>query len=138
MATFNKFDCFARDLAMGVHNLSTHAFKLRLTNAAPGATMDKISCITTIATGHGWSTDVALTIADATATGSSYALFFSDVTVEAGASTIADFRYAVIYNSADATGHLMGYYDYGTVVTLNPAEKFVVDFDSTNGVIRVA
>ena len=139
MATLNKFNCFARDLSLGVHNLSTHAFKIRLTNAAPSATMDKISCITTIATGNGWATDAALTIADATASVATYALFFADVTIEASAGTsMADFRYVVIYNSNDATGHLVGWYDYGTVVALASGEKFVVDFDSTNGCIRVA
>lgn len=139
MAAFTKFNCFARDLSMGIHNLSTHAFKLRLTNTAPGATMDKVSCITTIATGNGWATDVALTIADATASVATYAVFFADVTIEASASNpMAAFRYAVIYNSNDATNHLVGYYDYGTVVNLASGEKFVIDFDSTNGCIRVA
>ncbi len=139
MAALNKFNCFARDLCLGVHNLSTHVFKIRLTNAAPSATMDKVSCITTIATGNGWSTDVALTIADATASVATYALFFSDVTIEAAAASAMDnFRYVVIYNSNDATNHLVGWYDYGTVVALASGEKFVVDFDSTNGCIRIA
>lgn len=139
MATFNKFNCFARDLSKGVHNLSTDVFKLRITNVAPTATMDKISCITTVATGNGWSTDVTLAIADATASVATYALFFTDVTIEASAGTsMADFRYVVIYNSKDATNHLVGWYDYGTVVALASGEKFVVDFDSTLGVIRVA
>jgi hypothetical protein len=137
MAALNKFNCFARDLSMGVHNLSTHVFKIRVSTATPTATMDKISCITTIATGDGWTTDVALTIADATASVATYALFFSDVTIEA-ATAVPDFRYVVIYNSNDATGHLVGWYDYGTVVSLGAGEKFVVDFDSTNGCIRVA
>lgn len=145
MSAFNKFNCFARDLAMGVHDLSTDAFKIRLTNAAPTATMDVISCITTIATGNGWSTDVSLTIADASASGSSYAVYFSDVTIEASAGTsMADFRYVVIYNDTPATpgdwvtDPLVGWYDYGTVVALASGEKFVVDFDSTQGCIRVA
>lgn len=140
MAAFNKFNCFARDLAKGVHNLSTHVFKIRLTNTAPGATMDKISCITTIATGNGWATDVALAIADATATVATYALFFTDVTIDnsAGSDPCATFRYVVIYNSNDATNHLVGWYDYGTAVVLSSGEKFVIDFDSTNGCIRVA
>ena len=136
MASFNKFGVFARDMALGVHNLSTHAFKIRLTNAAPGATMDKISCITTIATGNGWSTDLALTIANATlpTDGSTYLLAFSDATVEAAGGAIAEFRYAVLYNSNDATGHLMGYWDYGTAVNLAAGEKLVIDFDGTAAV----
>ena len=145
MATFNKFNCFARDLSMGVHDLSTDTFKLRVSTAAPTATMNVISCITTIATGNGWTTDVSLAIADATASGSSYALFFTDVTIEASpTSAMGSFRYVVIYNDTPVTpgdwvtDPLVGWYDYGTDVNLASGEKFVVDFDSTNGVIRVA
>lgn len=146
MAAFNKFNCFARDLAKGVHDLSTDTFKIRLTNAAPGATMDLISCITTIATGNGWATDVALAIADATATVATYAVFFTDVTIDnsAGADPCATFRYVVVYNDTPATpgdyvtDPLVGWYDYGTAVVLSSGEKFVIDFDSTQGCIRVA
>lgn len=142
MAAYNKFNVFTRDLALGVHNLSTHVFKIRLTTATPSATMDKIACITTIATGNGWSTDLALTIAEATqaggAAGSTYELTFSDATIEASGGAIAAFRYAVLYNSNDATGHLVGWWDYGTVVNLASGEKIVLDFDSTTKVIKVS
>lgn len=138
MASMNFFDCFYSDLAKGIHNLSTHEFKFRLTSAAPVATMDKISCITTIATGNGWTTDQALTIADATATGSTFRLTFSDATVEAAGGSIGDFQYVVIYNSNDATGHLVGWYDYGSSVTLADGEKLTIDFaDGDTGVITV-
>jgi hypothetical protein len=139
MAEFNQFDVFVRDLAMAKHNLSTHAFKTRLTNAAPSATMDKIACITTIATGNGYSTDIALAIATAALSGSTFELAFTDTTVEAStAGAIASWRYAVLYNSNDSTGHLIGWWDYGTAITLAAEEKVVLDFDSTNNTIKIS
>jgi hypothetical protein len=123
---------------MAKHDLSTHVFKVRITNTAPSATMDKIACITTIATGGGWATDVALTISNATLVGSTYTLTFADVTIEANATgTIANWRYPVVYNSNDATGHLVGWLDYGTVIDISTGEKVVIDFDSTLGSIIV-
>ena len=145
MATFNEFDCFARDLCMEQHKLTTDAFKFRLSNAAPTATMNVITCITTIATGNGWATDGALTISSAATSGATFVLNFSDVTVEAAAaSAMASFRYVVIYNDTPATpgdtvtDPLIGWYDYGTVVTLASGEKFVIDFDTTNKFLRIA
>lgn len=144
MAAFNKFDVFARDVAMGVHDLSADTLKYRLSNAAPAATMDVISCITTIATGNGWSTDVSLTIATAEASGSTFHMDITDSTVEASGGAIGAFRYVVIYNDTPATptdyvtDPLIGYYDYGTVVNLSDGEKLVIDFDETSGVIRIA
>lgn len=138
MAAFNKFNVFTRDLALGVHNLSTHAFKIRITNSAPNAANAAIADITTVATGGGWTTDAALTIAEATLSGSTYELTFADATIECVGATMADFQYVVLYNSNDATGHLIGWWDYGTVVSLGVGEKLVLDFDSTSKVIKVS
>ena len=144
MVAFNKFDNFAEDLAMAQHDLSTDAFTFVLTNTQPVATMDVLACITTIATGTGWSTDVALVIGDAAATGSTYRLTFDDATIEAAGGAIAAFQFVVIYNDTPATpGHnrtdpLLGWYDYGSSVVLASGEKLVIDFkDSDTGVITV-
>ena len=139
MAEFNQFDVFVRDLAMARHNLTTDAFKIRLTNAAPSATMDVIACITTIATGNGYSTDIALAIATAALSGSTFELAFTDTTVEAStAGAIAAFQYAVLYNSESTAGGLIGWWNYGTAINLAAEEKVVLDFDSTNNTIKIS
>ena len=33
---------------------------------------------------------------------------------------------------------LIGFYDYGSEVTLNAADQFVIDFDASTGVLTVA
>ena len=46
-------------------------------------------------------------------------------------------RYAIIYNSS-ATNKVVGYYDYGSSITLADTETLTVDFDPTNGVLTLA
>ena len=64
----------------------------------------------------------------------------ADVTFTASGGAIADFRYAVLYNDtptspADA---LIGYWDYGSTVSLASGETFTWDADPTNGVLQHA
>jgi hypothetical protein len=54
----------------------------------------------------------------------------------ATAGGIGPFRYAIIYNSS-ATSKVVGYYDYGSSITLADTETFTVDFDPTNGMIQL-
>ena len=73
-------------------------------------------------------------------TSGTYKLVLQDVTFTASGGSIGPFRYAVIYNDsatspADA---LVGFYDYGSSVTLNSGESFTTDFDDTNGFYQLA
>jgi hypothetical protein len=43
----------------------------------------------------------------------------------------------VIYNSS-ASNKVVGYYDYGSSITLNDTDTFTVDFDGANGVLQLA
>ena len=52
--------------------------------------------------------------------------------------TVGPFRYVVIYDDTVATDPLVGYYDYGSSITLNSGDSFTVDFDATNGFIQIA
>ena len=48
------------------------------------------------------------------------------------------FRYVVLYNSTDSTKPLIGYYDYGSNVTISDGNTFTVDFDAAAGVFTIA
>jgi hypothetical protein len=63
-------------------------------------------------------------------------LVLADSVFTASGGTIGPMRYAVIYNSS-ATNKVIGWYDYGSAVTLNNAETFTVDFDNVNGVLTL-
>ncbi|MCQ8856486.1 hypothetical protein NQU50_30785, partial [Escherichia coli] len=60
-----------------------------------------------------------------------------DSVFTATAGGIGPFRYSILYNSS-ASDKVIGYYDYGSSITLNDTETFTVDWDATNGVLTIA
>jgi len=47
------------------------------------------------------------------------------------------FRYAVLYDSTPATKWLVGYYDYGSSISLAASDTLLVDLDPTAGVLTL-
>jgi hypothetical protein len=56
----------------------------------------------------------------------------------AASGTIGPFRYATLYNDTSTNDQLIGFWDYGSSITLQDTETFTVDFDATNGVLQLA
>jgi hypothetical protein len=140
VATFNKYQCFVENVAEKVHNLGADVLKVALTNTAPAAT-DTV-----------WSTGVypapaaangytaggnTPTISSSSQTSGTYKLVLADTVFTATAGGIGPFRYAILYNST-ASNAVIGYYDYGSSITLANTETLTVDFDATNGVLTIA
>lgn len=138
MATFNKFNAFTEDLAEKVHNLGADTLKVMLTNVAPVATNAVKADLTEIAAGNGYSAGGTQAVQSSSAqTSGTYKLVLADVTFTASGGSIATFRYAVLYNSTPAAGNLIGWWDYGTTLTLTNGNSFTVDFDPTTGVLQL-
>jgi hypothetical protein len=140
MAAFTKYNLFIDEIAKGGHNLATAVFKGALTNTAPTVASDTV-----------WNTTVApapaaannytaggntLTTTSGTTTGGVFKLILVDTVFTATAGGIGPFRYFIIYNSS-ATNKVVGYYDYGSSITLADTETFTVDFDAANGVLTL-
>jgi hypothetical protein len=141
MAGFNKFNAFTTDLTNGKHDFSSHTYKVMLTNVAPVATNSIKGNLTEIAAGNGYTAGgTAVTITKSNSSGTEKIVVSSDITFTAAGGSIGPFRYAVLYNDTQASPAkpLVGFWDYGSSVTLNDTETFTVDFDQTNGVIQVA
>ena len=137
MATFNKFNCFVEDLAEKVHNLASDTLKVALTNTAPVATNTVLANITQISAGNGYTTGGATTTqASSSQSSGTYKLVLNDVTFTA-TGTVGPFRYAVLYNDTPAGDPVIGWYDYGSAVTLSNNETFTVDFDPTSGALTL-
>lgn len=138
MATFNKFDAFVEDLAHKVHNLGSDTLKVALTNTAPVAGDSVLADITQISSGNGYTTGGAqATITSSGQTSGTYKLVLADVTFTA-TGTVGPFQYAVLYNDTASGDPLIGWWDYGSAVTLATNETFTVDFDASAGALTLA
>lgn len=139
MAAYNKFNQFVADLATKVHNLNSDTLKVLLTDTAPVAGNTIKSNITEIAAGNGYSAGggVAAFVSGADPSGT-YKLILSPVVFTASGGSIAQFRYAVLYNSTPANGNLIGWWDYGAEVIITNGNSFTVQLDQTNGVFTLA
>jgi len=139
MASFNKFNSFVEALAEKVHNLQSDVLKVMLSNTAPVATSAVKNDIVEIAAGNGYTTGgaQATQVSSAQAAGT-YKLVLNDVTFTAAGGSLATFRYAVLYNDTATNKELIGWWDYGTAVTITNGNSFTVDFDATNGVLTIA
>jgi hypothetical protein len=138
MATFNKFDAFVENLAEKVHNLGSDTLKVALTNTAPVATDTVLADITQISGGNGYTTGgETASITSSSQTSGTYKLVLADVVFTATGS-VGPFRYAVLYNDTASGDPLIGFYDYGSSITLGLNETFTLDFDPTNGALTLA
>lgn len=139
MATFNKFNQFVEDLAKGVHDLSTATLKVALTDSAPVATNTILANITQIANGNGYTTGgTAASITSCAQTSGVLKLILGDVTFTASGS-MGPFRYAVLYNDTPTSpaDPLIGWWDYGSSITLAIGETFTWDADVTAGILVI-
>lgn len=136
MAAFNKFQSFIEKVFEADIDFAADTFMVALTNTAPNATDDELADITQIANGNGYTTGgTATTITASSQTAGTYKAVASDVVFTASGS-LGPFRYAVLYDDTATGDPLVGWWDYGSAITLAAAETFTVDFDATNGVLQ--
>ncbi len=139
MAAFNKFNSFVEAVAEKVHNLGSDTLKVLLTNTAPVATNTVKANLTEISAGNGYTAGgTAAAISSSAQTSGTYKLVLADVVFTAAGGSIGPFRYAVLYNDTATNDELIGWYDYGSAITLADTETLTVDFDATNGVLTLA
>lgn len=140
MAAFNKINSFVEDLAEKVHNLGADALTLALTAAAnaPVATNTVLANLTQIAYTN--LSARVLTISTSAQTSGTYKLVIADIVLSASGGSVAAFRYVVVYNDTPTSpaDPLVGWYDYGSDLTLLTGESLTVDFDGSNGIIQIA
>jgi hypothetical protein len=133
LASFNKFNQFIEDLAKKVHNLDTDTLKVLLTNTAPTSTNAVKADLTEISAGNGYTAGgTAVASQDAEQTSGTLSLSGADVVFTATGS-VGPFRYAVLYNDTPTSpaDPLIGWWDYGSSVTLASGETFTIDWGSS-------
>jgi len=138
MASFNKFQSFVEALAEKKHNLGADTLKVLLTNVAPVNTNTVKGDLTEISAGNGYTAGgTAVTVTSSAQSSGTYKLLANDVVFTASGGSIVPFRYAVIYNDTAASDELIGWWDYGSSLTLLNGETFTVNFDDTNGILTL-
>ena len=138
MSSFNKYQKGVEALLEGI-NAGSDAWKVALTNRAPVVATDAtLADATEISAGNGYTAGGnAATTTSSSQTSGTYKLILASPTAwTASGGSLGPFRYAVLYDST--TNNLVGYWDYGSTVTLLTGESFTVSLDGTNGVFSVA
>ena len=137
MASFVKYQKGVEALVEGI-NAGSDAWKVALTNRAPVVATDAtLTDATEISAGNGYTAggNAATTTSSAQTSGVYKLILASPATWTATGGSLGPFRYAVLYDST--TNNLIGYWDYGSAVTLGVGESFAVSLDGTNGVFSV-
>lgn len=135
MAAFNKIGGFVENLAEKVHNLGSDAITLALSNTAPGsestpptgATSTAILANVTQISYTNLSSRV-LTVTSSAQSAGTYSLVASDLVLTASGA-VGPFRYIYVYNDTPTSpaDPLIGYYDYGSSISLASGETFTFD-----------
>lgn len=128
MAIFNKFNIFVQDVANKKHDMKTgtaDVYKVYLTNTAPVAANTVYGTPADLATANGYTVGG---VSIGTITGAQTSGVFSFAgsvnpswTASGGNFT---FQWAILYNST--SGALIGWWDYGTTITLTNGNTFTV------------
>lgn len=145
MATFTKLNGFVEHLAEKVHNLGADTLTVALSNTAPGSestppTGSTAACVLANVTQVSYTNCSARAITTSASAQSSgtYKLTLTDLVLTASGGSVGPFRYVYIYNDTATNDELIGYYDYGSSITLASGETLTIDFDATNGVLQLA
>lgn len=138
MATFNKINTFVKAIAEKVHNLGSDVVKVMLTNTAPVATNTQKTDLTDITAGNGYTAGgTQATLVSSSQSSGLYTLKLNNVVFTASGGSIGPFRYVALYNDTATNKELIGWYDYGSSITLATGETFTTSFDATNGVLTI-
>lgn len=145
MATFSKVNDF---VVNAVHNmdLASDQVVIALSNTSPASESPNPS-----ADGNGTLANVTqvaytnlssrnVTTSSSTQTSGTYKLVLADITLTSTGGSTGPFRYVYIYDDSvtSPADPLIGFYDYGSSLTLNDGDSLTVDFSAANGVLQIA
>jgi hypothetical protein len=137
MATsaFFKFNSFTEAVAEKVHNLGADVLEVALTNTLPVNTNTVLANITQITYTNLNARTVA--VSGSAQTAGVYKLSITDKTLTSTGGSTGPFRYVVLFNQTATNDELIGWYDYGSSITLGDGESLLLNFDDANGVLTI-
>lgn len=133
MATFNKVNDWVEYFTEAV-NAGSDQFVIALSNTAPGSeTSDPtadgngvLANVTEISYTNCSSRNV--TTASSSQTSGTQNISLTDLTLTASGGSVGPFRYVYLYDDTVAGDPIVGYWDYGSSITLADTETFDIDF----------
>lgn len=138
MVAFNKLNGFVEHLAEKVHNLGSDQLVVALSNTAPGSegtppTGSTAACVLANVTQVSYTNCSSrnVTTSSSSQTSGTYSLVLTDLVLTASGGSVGPFRYVYLYNDTATNDELIGYYDYGSSITLADTETLTIDFAAT-------
>jgi hypothetical protein len=136
MASFNKFQPWVEYMSEAA-NLGSDQLKVALCAAAnaPIATNGVLADLTQVTYTNCSAREV--TTSSSSQSGGTFKLVCADLTLTASGGTVGPLRYVVLYDDTVAADPLIGWWDYGSDITLADTETLLIDFSAANGVLQV-
>lgn len=140
MASYNKYQQFVEDLAAKVHDLlgtagsTADTLKVMLSNTAPNASTHAVRAdVSELSTANGYTSGGQSIANVGSESGGVLTVTGTDVTWTASGGSIGPFRYVILYNDTPTSpaDPLIGWWDYGSSITLADGESFTVDFGAS-------
>ncbi len=140
MAAYVKFENTVQDFMNKVHDLfgtagsGADVTKVYLSNTGPTVATNAVKAdLAEFAGGTGYAAGGTSVTGVGTRSGGTFTLAGTDIVWTAGAGDWSAFRYAVLYNDTPTSpaDPLLGYWDYGSALTLGNGETFTLDFGAS-------
>lgn len=137
MATYSKYTAGVEALLESI-NAGSDTWKIALANTVNASDTTFTPGTTDLATGGGYTQGGnTATVSTATHTAGTYKLVLNSPTAWTGSGGgFGPFRYAILWNST--TNNPIGYWDYGSSISITAGDTFTVTLSGANGVFTVA
>lgn len=144
MPAFVKYDNFPLQLGRKCYDFSSDVCKIALTNVTPNAATHTAFLVGSLhlppTAANGYTTGGYVVTLDSWSLVSTIATYSvtTDIVVTATTGGIGPFRYAIMYDSTTTSPvnlPLIGYWDYGSSITINAGES--VTLDITNSLFTI-
>jgi hypothetical protein len=135
-SAFTKYQQFVEDLGNKVHDFvgTNDTVRVLLSNTTPNVATHQVKAdATEITAGFGYAAGGPDTQNDGTETGGVLTVTGVDIVITASGGSIGPFRYVILYNDQPTSpaDPLIGYWDYGSAITLADTETLTIDFGAS-------